>query len=440
LEWADHRLNDEAERQKLKEDYHALYADIIVAGRIALAAGGPNKPANFQLFHGTYIPFFDDEDDVCDEISWYLIGAAYRRLLTRDFRKKLNKLAVDLNKVIREAADEYKKYGVFWVDSYVDKFKEHRFCSPTGFGRDFDLVYHSNKFQDDGDRTWFWSIQSRYRNGDEGPHLDQTDWTGRSTPNVTQAILDHLNIDKAGQDKLAQGAPWDQISPALKDEEAFETAISDLEVKDNDGEVIINLNDGFNRVFHPKGTALDVIANGFFDTIVAQRDWTFDKNDAPTSTTPQPTPSSEPTQPEQPVTAGKTLTVGLEQDKQCWDSEQGAQQCTTPENRWFFFTTNTGEEPGTICGELADGFVLKESWKDADFFNNLSWPGGEFNLKLNGMDYVYKCDGSNPGKLFHGEQAFDCWGDLTQEDPKQQECSQDSAFPEKRRRVVSCDF
>jgi hypothetical protein len=46
-------------------------------------------------------------------------------------------------------------------------------------------------------------------------------------------------------------------------------------VKDNDGNVIINLNDGWNRVFRPKGTALDVIAKGFFDTIVAQRDWDF---------------------------------------------------------------------------------------------------------------------------------------------------------------------
>lgn len=248
-------------------------------------------------------------------------------------------MAIDLNQVIREAADEYKEYGVFWVDSYIDKFKDHRFCSPTGLGRDYDSEYHSNYNQDKGSHTWFWGMSSGYSDGDEGPPFDQIDMLNQTTPNVTKIIFEHLKIDETGQAKLAQGLSGEHISPAFKDLETFEKAISDIEVKDNNGKVVINLNDGWNRVFHPKGTALEVIANSFFDVIVEQRDWTFDKNDVPTSAAPQPTqptPSSKPTEPENPMT-GKTLTVGLQQEKECWDVDEGVQHCKPAQNTWFFF-------------------------------------------------------------------------------------------------------
>jgi hypothetical protein len=203
----EHQLHDEEERRWLKEDYHSLDGDIIVAGRLALAAGGPAKPSTFQLFQGLYVPFFDDEDDVCNTVDWSFFGCcAFPHPLTQDLRKRMNKLVLDLNILIREAVDEYKPYGVFWVDSYIDQFKDHRFCSPTGLGHNADIFYHDGEVQDYGNRTWFWSIMSPYEDGYEGtPGYRESD--SQSAPNISQITFEHLQIDEEDQQRMADGTP-----------------------------------------------------------------------------------------------------------------------------------------------------------------------------------------------------------------------------------------
>ena len=135
-----------------------------------------------------------------------------------------------------------------------------------------------------------------WKDHDEGPRPNvlpsEEEWDTK-TPDITNLMFDHLKIDEAGRTALESGMPPAEASSFLNDAGAFKKPMKNFEVKDEDGNVTINLNDGWNRVFHPKGTALDVMADGFFSAIVNARGWRFDKSDAPTD-------AEEPEKPPQP--------------------------------------------------------------------------------------------------------------------------------------------
>jgi hypothetical protein len=229
------------------------------------------------------------DDTACDDVDWNLFSNTYK--LTRELRKRMNSLVLSLNDIIREAADEYKEYGVFWVDSYHKAFDGHRFCDPTGYSEEYNKRYHNGITADKGSQTWFWSLNSGWTDDNEGP--DHPLWddiqSPETGPNVSQAILDHLIPDKTQQAQISEQSPPGKFNNAFNDGDAFNQAIKDLTVKD--GDVEINLNDGWNRVFHPKGRGLTAFRDGFFETIKTNRNWDFH------SQKQQPSPSSPPSPP-----------------------------------------------------------------------------------------------------------------------------------------------
>jgi hypothetical protein len=206
-----------ADKDKLKAQYHTLYASVLAAGRKASkdadGKGGANPPETFQLFHGTYVPFFNEDTEFCNKITWSYVFNGQE--FTHERRKRLNDLARVLNDVIKEAADEYKSWGVFWVDAHIEKFKGHLFCDevpgnqpiPGWPDQDYNQIYSYH--QCIGPWTWFWSLRSPWSDNYEGPdnrpwphdpydpdngETDARNITSNpdSIPDIRQAIFDKL--------------------------------------------------------------------------------------------------------------------------------------------------------------------------------------------------------------------------------------------------------
>jgi hypothetical protein len=158
-------------------------------------------------------------------------------------------------------------------------------------------------------------------------------------------------------------------------------AIQDITVKSKDGEVEINLNDGWLRVFHPKGSAHKAIRDAFFETIKAQRD--FGKQD-------EPQPPTDPT---------KALDILAE-------FVPGASTLD-----WQFFTTDYRKKV-----ECRSDWVYHENREWATD-SPTTYPGGTFNLRLFDEDCQYKNSGDNAGKLFCGDKTIDCVDDPADKNP-----------------------
>ncbi|KAH7080719.1 hypothetical protein FB567DRAFT_448489 [Paraphoma chrysanthemicola] len=79
---------------------------------------------------------------------------------------------------------------------------------------------------------------------------------------------------------------------------------------------------------------------------------------------------------------------------------------------WTFYTTSVGKAVGS-CGET-DGEKISPlggtsvSLPSSMDIANLPWPAGEFKLDIEGAACEYKCDGTNPGRLFCPDREIAC--------------------------------
>lgn len=77
---------------------------------------------------------------------------------------------------------------------------------------------------------------------------------------------------------------------------------------------------------------------------------------------------------------------------------------------WKFYTTRVGKAVGS-CGET-EGQSLAVETSDKPPANadsdNPPWPGGIFKLEIEGEKCVYRCDGTNPGRLFCPKKEITC--------------------------------
>ena len=122
--------------QKFEDDIHAVY-DKVFEKMV--------DDRHYQLYHILYNRFFNDQTELCDDMSF----SAVVPKLTRQLRRKLNLLGDDLNKRLEEVANSYiqKQTKVSWSQGprlFVltpDKqkrsngetyglFDGHRFCEP----------------------------------------------------------------------------------------------------------------------------------------------------------------------------------------------------------------------------------------------------------------------------------------------------------------------
>jgi hypothetical protein len=150
---------------------------------------------------------------------------------------------------------------------------------------------------------------------------------------------------------------------------------------------------------------------------------------------------------ERPESKGLTLNVAIEQTWECSDnnsSEDLTDDCDSWSNRWFFFTTKTGEQPTDLCSTLTDFYNPGGGFGGQETIDEPVLPSGEWYLKLGGIQYEYKANGENSGALFRDVGGFEwkvgsCMGSLDEEDPLTKTCKDTSPY-EKRRRVVYCDF
>jgi hypothetical protein len=221
------------------------------------------------------------------------------------------------------------------------------------------------------------------------------------------------------------------------------TPLTNFELAENE----VNANNGSNldglrgRTLHPRKLGHENMGKRIVEHLKQHLD--NQSEEPPVNITPPPDPA--PTEPTEPVKVGRTLTVGMQESWSCRDDFRGF--CYDFTNRYFFFTTDTtntnlGKEPGTICGELADGVVDERTWGGQNDYEKPSWPQVDFQLTLNGKKYTYTGDGKYPGKLVsaEGDIVHNCWGDLNQPDPLGERfCRENSPF-ERRRRLVSCEF
>ncbi|KAH8730501.1 peptidase S8/S53 domain-containing protein [Phaeosphaeriaceae sp. PMI808] len=106
---------------------------------------------------------------------------------------------------------------------------------------------------------------------------------------------------------------------------------------------------------------------------------------------------------------------------------------------WKFYTAKVGKPVGS-CGET-DGQEISAQSNDKPAGNsdidNPPWPGGSFKLNIEGEACEYKCDGTNPGRLFCPAKQISCWEDsMKSKKEGTLKCGDRTLFHP----VVYCDF
>ena len=114
---------------------------IVAHGR---GAAGADPPEAFQVFLNGYIPFWNEDDQGCDTVTWETV-APYKAYLTTTVRKRMNDIVRKLNEQLALAAERLSGEGVFYIDGYQDSYKGHQFCEP---GSHLDNPISKE--------TWFW--------------------------------------------------------------------------------------------------------------------------------------------------------------------------------------------------------------------------------------------------------------------------------------------
>jgi hypothetical protein len=113
----------------------------------------------------------------------------------------------------------------------------------------------------------------------------------------------------------------------------------------------------------------------------------------------------------------------------------------TIDSSWAFYTTSVGKAVGS-CGET-DGEKLTPQGgtsttlpSSADV-KNPPWPAGEYKLNIEGEACEYKCDGTNPGRLFCPNKQIPCREDAAK---RKAEGTLECGSRVKFHAVVYCDF
>ena len=87
---------------------------IVAHGR---GAAGADPPEAFQVFLNRYIPFWNEDDQGCDTVTWETV-APYKAYLTTTVRKRMNDIVRKLNEQLALAAEQLSGEGVFYIDGY----------------------------------------------------------------------------------------------------------------------------------------------------------------------------------------------------------------------------------------------------------------------------------------------------------------------------------
>lgn len=108
---------------------------------------------------------------------------------------------------------------------------------------------------------------------------------------------------------------------------------------------------------------------------------------------------------------------------------------------WKFYTTTVGKAVGS-CGETDGQEITSAGPSDPSLPSiadpeNPPWPGGIFNVTLEGNRCQYKCDGTNAGKLFCPDKQISCSEDSAKRKKEGTlKCGSDIFF----HATVFCDF
>ncbi|KAF2747025.1 hypothetical protein M011DRAFT_59934 [Sporormia fimetaria CBS 119925] len=287
------KLNDE-HKDENKKQFKRLLAHLVVGGRLATDL---EKPEEFQVFVGTYIPPFAEtgDDHPCKDVSWNLWGDTIK--LHKEFRGRVNAMVNNVNTIIKESADEFKKWGVFYVDSYNEEFKKKNalFCDKVDNVDGWDNYPLQYAFrQNIGNQTRLWSGWSDWTDrGKDGhyqgnPHpIVEREGLEADKTFVTRGreqLMKDMGLSDSEREDLVKGKKNlpDLMNPKITDErekindvKALQLFFSRLEPSD-DGDVnaIRGLfrEDMYLRAFHPKGEAVDWMANSFFKVITDNRE------------------------------------------------------------------------------------------------------------------------------------------------------------------------
>lgn len=106
---------------------------------------------------------------------------------------------------------------------------------------------------------------------------------------------------------------------------------------------------------------------------------------------------------------GKSLSIAM---MSVVNSHSGS---ASLDSEWGFFTTSVGKAVGS-CGETDGEKLVPQGPSNHKISGNVNlenpqWPAGIFKLKIEGQDCEYKCDGTNPGRLFCPGKQISCTED-----------------------------
>jgi hypothetical protein len=81
---------------------------IVDAGR---TSGGAIPPETFQVYLAGYVELFNEDNPVCDDVSWSSYGFVDEPKLTTELRSRLKSAVRQLNEVLSEVAEELWSSG-----------------------------------------------------------------------------------------------------------------------------------------------------------------------------------------------------------------------------------------------------------------------------------------------------------------------------------------
>ena len=188
-----------------------ILSKISLKGR---TAGGASPPQSFQVYISEYIPFWNDADTGCNEISWSIYSWFREAKLSASLRKQMKNLVDDLNNVLRAVAEGLNWFmGTYFVDGISPYYEGYWFREP----------FTSKDYLQSpiGSQTWFWAYYSGdFSSGSEGPdptQISSSNGTILSDPkysiNLTEYMMELLLPSHIKQVN-AQNPPW-KFNPAF---------------------------------------------------------------------------------------------------------------------------------------------------------------------------------------------------------------------------------
>ncbi len=120
----------------------------------------------------------------------------------------------------------------------------------------------------------------------------------------------------------------------------------------------------------------------------------------PSSTPAAPSPTPTPSSTSAPPPLTRALGIVIEAPDS-YDAE------SHPETAWLFFTTDYGHT--VDC--RADTDTVLNFARPENLDQPAVYPGGTYDLKLDGKDCQYKNDGTNSGRIFCGDTQIACYDD-----------------------------